>query len=731
MEPYIKEQSRSNFFDIAPLLRNHEKKLRRELVLLTIRLESSSGRKRQQDTKWAQKQWEQLRRTILDAQLGGAFSYRLPNLEQIRQVVLFTEHASQGGAVEKQSSFSVARAVFPEDLVSHTDDEADEGFKTPVSGCVSGYASGHTSPQSPRSWAEPGTSSRQSAIPSPSQGGLVQRWRSPDHSPRARVGAIGFKEKVKAVKRKRLVPSPSWITEPELRSQSPGQQREAGAASERAAHRHHHHHHHHHEQVDEADVQEDEESAESRKAAVTLEEMHASLDRLTRIISEMALLISVSTVQSEWLGEDLHRRRSSSPAAMRRAARSRSISRHRNQPSRDRSASTTPSPPGTPAPPRRASRSTGRTSSRDNASFTPADNEESRESRRKKGKHPKPQRHQEYCSSPETCAVLVRRKANDHGVVTRRSPAASLLNAPCYLSSASSAQDVPSCSSRSDSCSELSIPQDIENSAAENNGAIAFAEGGPSETFYRPASVLADDERSPPSSEAQSPRPFFQHPPFAAYDEPQGYQDAFEGASFQEDGAGRLSPGEIQLDSGIRVPEPTFPVLEMQYEGQDRGFRGIARGACWSDPGCFETELVNCAENVDEDGGGRPVRCRRDDRLRHGGIPMEQGAKDDYPSQHIWRWANSESERVVDEAAMRRLELYRTTYGGNIDGQPPHMKAANLRLASSPQRVGQRMCQLQVVCIITPIAQETNSAPTSTVHVQATKSPSLPERKTK
>lgn len=729
MEPCVKEQSQGNYFDIAPLLREHEKKLRRESVLLTIRLESSSGRKKQQDTKREQKHWEQLKGSILDAQLGGAFSYSLPNLEQIKQVVLFTESAGQS-TLNKRSSFSEVRSAFPKDPMSHADEEVDEGFRTPASAYPSGNASGYASPQSQTSWAEPGTSGRPSALPLPSSpAGLVERWRSPDQSPKSRVGSIGFKEKVKAVKRKRLVQSPSRITEAESRSQSPARQRQAGASSEGTSHRRHHRYHHYEQgQQDQPGTQEEEESADSNRAAATLEEMYASLDRLTRIISEMALLISVSTAHSEKLDEG-HHRRPSSPAAVRRSGRSRSISRHHGHSSRERSASATPSPLGSPAPPdRKSSRSAGRVSSRDTAFFPLSDDEEGRESRRKRGKRPKPQRRQKHRSVAETCAVPVLRRASDQEVVIQSGPAVNS-RAPSNSDSANGSEDVSSYSSRSGSYTEISVSQEEESGVEEGNRVIA--EDSRPAASSRPTSVRSDDERTLLSSQTRSPGLFYEHPPFLPQDALPPDQGAFEAASLQEDeDGGRLSPGEVPFASEGPMPfaEPTFPVLEVQTKGQDRGFRGIARGSCWSDPGHIWSELLN-AEDVDDGVDEFPLFRRADVRLPHGGIPIEQGARDDDTSQHIWRWANSETDRVVDEAAMRRLELFQTTYGGNIDGQPPRMKAANLRLASTPKRVGQRMCQVQVVCIITPIAQETNSEPTSTVRMQAARTPSLPERK--
>ncbi|KAL1438841.1 hypothetical protein MTO96_047764 [Rhipicephalus appendiculatus] len=415
----------------------------------------------------------------------------------------------------------------------------------------------------------------------------------------------------------------------------------------------------------------------------------------------MALLISVSTAQSEG-----HRRRPASPAAMRSSGQSRSISRHHSHSSRE-----SLSAPGSPAPPvRGSSRSAGRVSPRDTASFPPSDDEESRESRRKRGKHPKPQRRQEHRSVPETCVVRVPSRASENEVSTQSGPAVNL-RTPSNLDSANDSEDVSSSSSRSGSESEISISQQAESGAEEGNRVVA--EDRPPGTSSRPSSTRSDDERTFLSSHSRSPK-FFEHPPFLPRDAFPADHGAFEAASLRadEDG-GRLSPGEVQFASEGPAPfvEPTFPVLEMQAGGQGRGFRGIARGDV----------LVR----------SRAFRKRAVDR-----------ARDEDTSQHIWRWANSETDRVIDEAAMRRLELFKTTYGGNIDGQPPHMKAANLRLASTPKRVGQRMCQVKVVCIITPVTQETNSEPptstaqaarasesTSTVRTQASRTPSLPERK--
>ncbi|KAL3227460.1 hypothetical protein MRX96_004167 [Rhipicephalus microplus] len=102
--PCVNEEPKRNYFDIAPLLRQHENKLRREIVQLTI---------------------------------------SLPNLEQIEQVVL-----------NKQLSSSDVRSMLPEGSVSQADEEVDEGFRTPVSVCASGYASGCSSPQSLKPKAE-------------------------------------------------------------------------------------------------------------------------------------------------------------------------------------------------------------------------------------------------------------------------------------------------------------------------------------------------------------------------------------------------------------------------------------------------------------------------------------------------------------------------------------------------------------------------------------------------
>ncbi|XP_075729256.1 uncharacterized protein LOC142771544 [Rhipicephalus microplus] len=708
MEPCVNEEPKRNYFDIAPLLRQHENKLRREIVQLTIRLDSSSGRKKKHDSKREQKHWEQLRNSILDAQQGGALSYSLPNLEQIEQVVL-----------NKRLSSSDVRSMLPEGSVSQADEEVDEGFRTPVSVCASGYASGCSSPQSLKSpksdavLADPGTSGRpSSAMPSYSScTALVQRWRSPDHSPKP------------SEERKRLVQSPVRIPEAESRSRSPVRQREAGASSEGTAHRYRHSCHSEQDQERQSEARE-EESAEIRRSAVTLEEMHASLDRLTRILREIALLINVSPAQRERLGEAHRQRPSRSLASMRISGLTRSISRQ-HSPSLRESLSLS----GSQAPPVRESGHPARpVSSRDTTCVTPSDNEEGRESHRQKGKHPKVRRRQGQHSVPQTHVMLAPRRASENEVVIQ-SVSAVTSHVPSDFDSASGSEDVSSLSSKSGSDSEISISLEADSGGEERNRVVP--KDRPARTSSRPASVRSDDERTLLSSQARSPEFFEEHPPFLPHDALPADHGAFEAASLQEDeDYGRLSPGEVPFSSEGPVPlvEPTFPVLEMQGGGQGRGFRGIARGSCWSDPGHFGSEPLN-VENFDDDVDAFPLFRSADDRLSPSGIPLEQGARDEDMSQHIWRWANSETGRVIDEAAMRRLELFKTTYGGNIDGQPPHMKSANLRLSSTPKRVGQRMCQVEVVCIITPIAEETNSEPTSTSRMQAARATSLPERK--
>ncbi|KAH8031933.1 hypothetical protein HPB51_022131 [Rhipicephalus microplus] len=621
---------------------------------LLRRLDSSSGRKKKHDSKREQKHWEQLRNSILDAQQGGALSYSLPNLEQIKQVVL-----------NKRLSSSDVRSMLPEGSVSQADEEVDEGFRTPASLCASGYASGCSSPQSLKSpksdasLADPGTSGRpSSAMPSSSScTALVQRWRSPDHSPKPR----------EEVKRKHLVQSPARITEAESRSRSFVRQREAGTSSEGTAHRYRHSCHSEQEQEGQSEARE-EDSAEIRWSAVTLEEMHASLDRLTRILREIALLINVSPAQRGRLGEAHRQRPSRSLASMRSSGLTRSISLHHSPSSHE-----SQSLPGPQAPPVRQSGHPARpVSSRDTTSVAPSDNEEGRESHRQKGKHSKVQQRQGQLPVPQTHVMLAPRRASENEVVIQ-SVSAVTSHDPSDFDSANGSEDVSSLSSISGSDSEVSISLEADSGAEERNRVVP--KDRPAGTSTRPASVRSDDERTLLSSQARSPEFFEQHPPFLPHDALPADHGAFEAASLQEDeDHGRLSPGEVPFSSEGPVPfvEPTFPVLEMQGGGQGRGFRGIARGSCWSDPGHLGSEPLN-VENVDDDVDACPTFRSADDRLPPSGIPLDQGARDEDMSQHIWRWANSETGRVIDEAAMRRLELFKTTYGGNIDGQPPHM----------------------------------------------------------
>lgn len=746
MEPYVTRQSSSNPFNISPLLLKFENQLRREIVLLTIRLSPARSpilptpkeSERRHDAQRLQQAWERRKRDILDAQHGDAFTYRLRNLEHIEQVVLFSDQCTGPGTGPRiqRSSFDTGRSASPPvDVASSPsetpgDADLDEAFKTPPLSYYSSplspqspYSpSSPSSPQSPRSsqwpasrsWAEFSGSGpvRQIASSSSSRGGLLRRTKSQENSPRARVEAIGFKERVKVFKkryprRERTIDDLRDITSS---SSSPQQWWEAVSGTPSHAD--------FDQEVDMTD----------------LEGVHESLDRMSRIMSEMALLINMSTTQLPPTGRH-GRRRSSSSAVRRRMSRARRASRYHSGAHSPAASEGSGIPLGeADASTSRSTDSHNRSSPRDLALFPTSD--ESQASRRR-GSHLRPQRRQELCSaSALKTAAQVAKRDSDQALDLSWGFSDS-------QSSHSKKLDEPRRPLSSQSGLELSNLQGPESDTADERVAsAASAERFPGPFLVRQASIVACSGGLSVDSSAlfEAALPYDSNdvgrlspgevmlstykdgadsPPEPVFLSlrPEERRRRFRGSarSVRCIDAG---PGEIMLAShtegAASIPEASFPSL--RPEDRERGFRGIARSVSWTDAERCHTEF-DAADEMNDD-----VPCSSsDDGLLLGGMPIYQGAKEDaYQSQHIWRYANSETGRVIDEAAMRRLEIYKTTLVDNIDGQPPHMKAAFLRLASDPVRVpGQRMCQLQIVCIITPVAQESGSAPTGSEHVAA------------
>lgn len=199
--------------------------------------------------------------------------------------------------------------------------------------------------------------------------------------------------------------------------------------------------------------------------------------------------------------------------------------------------------------------------------------------------------------------------------------------------------------------------------------------------------------------------PARQLPPRLPGDDREADRRASETASIRQT---CFSPGELPDDMLTElidhIPEPVAP--DWRSEGElDPEFRRAGRGVRWCDRGRrFSADVYRA--NV-------AATASDETRAPRTWLPLQESARETGPSQHIWRYADSYSDRVYDEAAQRRAEVCRTTFGGNIGGQPPHMRASRVRLASYPSGSGRRMCQVKIVCIITPIREEDATASSS------------------
>ncbi|XP_077546636.1 uncharacterized protein LOC144159179 isoform X2 [Haemaphysalis longicornis] len=182
------------------------------------------------------------------------------------------------------------------------------------------------------------------------------------------------------------------------------------------------------------------------------------------------------------------------------------------------------------------------------------------------------------------------------------------------------------------------------------------------------------------------------------------------------------SPGEMPDNMFTELidynPEAGAP--EGHSEGElEPESRHPARGVRWFDRGRFSNEVYRADVTASAPDDTRGPRTW---------LPLQQSARETGPSQHIWRYADSYSDRVYDEAAQRRAEVHRTSFGGNIFGQPPHMRASRVRLASYPAGRGKRMCEVKIVGIITPIRDEEATASSSSdAGVAAARPPGSPQ----
>lgn len=103
--------------------------------------------------------------------------------------------------------------------------------------------------------------------------------------------------------------------------------------------------------------------------------------------------------------------------------------------------------------------------------------------------------------------------------------------------------------------------------------------------------------------------------------------------------------------------------------------------------------------------GGRASEDSLPGHSSGGGLRFDREVRDAMSSQHIWRFADSDSVAPRDTSAQRRAEVFKTSIGGN-PYEPFPLKAASVRLVGDVPRAGQRLCNIKVVCIISPAPED-------------------------
>lgn len=718
MEPPARPDSGSNPFDIATLLRRHRQQLRSDIAHLSIRPHAcrapppSSPERRhgEHEPGRAQKKWERLRKKILHAQHGGNFSYRLRNLEELRETVQFTEDELSGILPQNQSPIDVdgssralteeARERAPSDVYSPDPVDSIEGLRSPP--LSPAPSESPASPETPASLVSPPVptspnalksnragSSGSQAEPTLSQSSLLRTRKSSEIS-RTTLDSIVFREKREPVKK--------------TKEKKKHHHRSSQASSGRNS-----------REYDSSmsipsksspelsyNANENPQQGCSENDEVLINErMHASLDRLTKIINEMGLLLSTtvypSTVLQQRRDEDscITKFMTSATATQHGmpSQTSGQLEQEVHEPSMS-SGEVLPPEAVETHPSRNHSRSK-RLPARDSASSSP---EYSRGIGKKGGKHLKPQRRR---GGPNKRIVRV-------------------------------AKDVLTDSSEENS--DVALPDDVPNEIPRrpDNG-INSASLHPQDTqstsaaSQRAASQRARNQRAGNRRAYNAlvggsfPQlPARQLPSHLSGDDLGANRRASEAASIRQT---CLSPGELPdnmlTESIDYIPEPVAP--EWRSEGElEPEFRRAGRGVRWCDRGRrFSTDVYRASV---------PATASDETRAPRSWLPLQESARETGPSQHIWRYADSYSDRVYDEAAQRRAEVCRTTFGGNIGGQPPHMRASRVRLASYPSGSGRRMCQVKIVCIITPIKEEDATASSnSDAGVGAARPPNRPQ----
>ncbi|CAN7941457.1 unnamed protein product [Ixodes hexagonus] len=99
--------------------------------------------------------------------------------------------------------------------------------------------------------------------------------------------------------------------------------------------------------------------------------------------------------------------------------------------------------------------------------------------------------------------------------------------------------------------------------------------------------------------------------------------------------------------------------------------------------------------------GGRACKESVHGRMPASGLEFDREMREALSSQHMWCFADSDGAAPRDASAQRRAEVDKTSIGGNPD-EPFPQKPSSVRLVSDPVREGQRLCNVSIVCYISP-----------------------------
>lgn len=162
-----------------------------------------------------------------------------------------------------------------------------------------------------------------------------------------------------------------------------------------------------------------------------------------------------------------------------------------------------------------------------------------------------------------------------------------------------------------------------------------------------------------------------------------------------------------EMGAHVATPKKTMSDSACDNESSRNKRWGGTRSSVWeSAPANFSTDEewpANLGHRFKENDRAikEPVLGRRPlDWLK-----LDRETREAIGSQRIWCFADSDGAPPRDANAQRRAEMSVTSIGGNPD-EPFPLKASSVRLVGDPVKAGQRLCNVKVVCIISPASPD-------------------------